>query len=133
VSFDTKKSFESQAGGAAAPVMSRRRHKRFSYKGGTVTLHCSAKGPVMSGSLLDVSSSGCLLLMEMTASLTPEQIVGVELAFDLLKFSSLGTVRHIKEKNVVGIEFLRLRDEDRFDLSNFIRYLEVMALRDGQE
>jgi len=138
VRFDPTKDVGIQAGRtgtiSSPAVSSRRQQKRFSYKGGTVALYYNAKGPTLSGSLLDVSTRGCLLLMEEPAALNPTQIVGVELAFECLKFCSLGTVRHLKEKNkMVGIEFFRLKDQDRFDLSNFIRYLEVTAVREEQD
>ncbi|RXH56427.1 PilZ domain-containing protein [Granulicella sibirica] len=99
-----------------------RRHVRVGYSGGTVTVRCNLSGPFLPGSLIDISISGCLILMQDPLPVTPSQVI--ELHFDLnsLAFRVLGFVRHARKPRQIGVEFHHLSEQARSDLEGFIDY-----------
>ena len=99
-----------------------RRHVRVGYSDGTVTVRCNRSGPFLPGSLIDISISGCLILMAEDLSITPSQVI--ELRFDLnsIAFRVLGFVRHNRKPRQIGVEFHHLSERDKTDLEGFIDY-----------
>jgi hypothetical protein len=99
-----------------------RRHVRVGYNAGSVTVRCNRSGPFIPASLIDISISGCLILMSEAVPVTPSQVI--ELRFDLnsIAFRVLGFVRHNRKPNQIGVEFHHLSDKDRTDLEGFIDY-----------
>jgi len=96
---------------------------RISYAGGTAAVRCSKAEPAISGSLIDISISGCLLSMLEPLNVTSDQVIEVRLDLTHLAVRAMGFVRHVNEAdNAVGIEFHRLSEKDRSDLDEFINF-----------
>ena len=100
-----------------------RQHLRISYAAGKVAIRCSKSGPAIAGSLLDISVTGCLVLMSEPLHVTSDHMVEVCLDLTHLAVRAMGFVRHVsKTDNSVGIEFYKLSPKDEADLDGFIRF-----------
>ena len=100
-----------------------RQHLRVSYPAGTVSVRCSKSGPIITGSLIDVSISGCLVAMSEPLHVTSDQMI--EVCLDLTHFTvrAMSFVRHLKRADkAVGIEFYKLSEKDRSELEAFIDF-----------
>jgi len=105
------------------PDAGSRRHLRVPYAGGTAAVRCSKSGPTISGSLIDISVSGCLVSMPEPLEVTSDQMIEVRLDLTHLAVRVMGFVRHMnRANNAVGIEFYKLSEKDRADLEEFVSF-----------
>lgn len=105
------------------PEAGSRRHLRVPYAGGTATVRCSKAGPTISGSLIDISISGCLVSMPEPLQVTSDQMIEVRLDLNHIAVRAMGFVRHTnRADNAVGIEFHKLSEKDRADLDEFVSF-----------
>jgi c-di-GMP-binding flagellar brake protein YcgR len=100
-----------------------RRHQRVRYQAGSIAVRNKASEPFLPGVLLDISISGCLLSVPSNFTTSPGQVIYMRLDLQSLVFSVLGFVRHAdKGGSVLGVEFHRMSEKDKTELSNFVDY-----------
>jgi hypothetical protein len=100
-----------------------RRHARVRYGAGTVMVRCSKSSPFVSGTLLDISISGCSIKTEETLAVNRDDIVELRIDLSTLVFRAVGYVRRaVAGGQSIGIEFHRIAEQDKSDLETLIDY-----------
>ena len=100
-----------------------RRHPRVRYNSGSIAVRNKSSEPFLPGVLLDISISGCLVSVPASFATSPGQVIFLRLDLQSLVFSTLGFVRHAdKGGSVLGVEFHRMSEKDKVELSNFVEY-----------
>lgn len=86
-------------------------------------IRCSKSSPFVSGVLIDISISGCLIRTAEPLTVGPEDVIELRIDLNSLVFRVLGFVRHAsKGSHTLGIEFHHMSDQNRSDLEIFIDY-----------
>jgi c-di-GMP-binding flagellar brake protein YcgR len=112
-------------------LIRRRSAKRYG-KNGSVTLRRDVNSLVITGSLFDLSTGGCLVWLDWPVIFTPTEFVEVKLQTDDVTFRLMGTIRHTSEEDrLIGVEFLRIPQKEREYLEQFI--VALLASVDQEE
>ena len=86
-----------------------RRHARVRYGAGTVMVRSSKANPFISGSLLDISISGCSIKTDEALTVNRDDIVELRIDLNTLVFRAVGYVRRASAgSQSIGIEFHRI-------------------------
>jgi len=106
-----------------APEVGGRRHMRIGYDGGKITVRCVKAGPLITGNLVDISSSGCQIEFPEPLSIDNSEVIELRVNLSTIGFRVLGFVRRrTNGDRLIGVEFHRLSESDRADLDTFIEY-----------
>jgi c-di-GMP-binding flagellar brake protein YcgR len=110
-------------------VIRRRKARRYG-QSGSVTIRPAISAPLITGSLFDLSTGGCLVWADRVCTFDPSQFLEMTLHCGNLAFRVMGSVRHVSEKGrLLGVEFQRLTPRDAAELERFIHELQAAALR----
>lgn len=106
-----------------APEVGGRRHMRIGYDSGKITVRCVKAGPLIAGTLVDISSSGCQIEFPEPLSIDQSEVIELRVDLSTIGFRVLGFIRRRSNGNrLIGVEFHRLSETDRADLETFIHY-----------
>jgi c-di-GMP-binding flagellar brake protein YcgR len=110
-------------------VIRRRKARRYG-QSGSVTIRRAISAPLLTGSLFDLSTGGCLVWADRVCSFDASEFLEMTLHCGDLAFRVMGSVRHISERGrLLGVEFQRLTARDAAQLERFIQELQAAALR----
>jgi len=105
----------------------RRTAKRYG-KSGSVALRRVVSAPLLTGSLFDLSTGGCLIWLDCECAFEAAELIEVKLQTDDVTFRVMGSVRHSGEDDrLIGVEFLDLPVKEKQELDRFVARLQASA------
>jgi c-di-GMP-binding flagellar brake protein YcgR len=106
----------------------RRRSDRFE-RNAEISIRHEKSGPVLPGSLVDLSTGGCSLRLDQPETFTGADVIEVRLDANLQSFRMLGWVRHIGDQGrLLGVEFHRLGERESRIIATLIEDLQSASV-----
>lgn len=113
---------------AAALAQDKRRDSRFQCTG-DVTISGLGGASRVTGTVLDLSLSGCLIRPDTSATLREGELVEVSLYIDQTPIRAKGCIRSMRPDGTIGIEFVMLSDSGKWHLHELMQQLAQQWMR----
>jgi c-di-GMP-binding flagellar brake protein YcgR len=109
-------------------ILDRRRNERFE-PNTEVSIRHELSGPVLPGSLIDLSAGGCKLRLEEPEQFAGAEVIEVRLEANAQSFRMLGWIRHIGDQGrLLGVEFHRHGARESTILATLIEDLKSASV-----